>query len=125
MIVFYIIIIVFISIGLWSFIKDFKKAHTPGFKEVIGTVVDYKRRESTDSDGHISVSYSSIIEFEVNGVAYRHVRSSSSSWKQPLGKEVYIMYNPEDPTDNIVKNDFTGLVFVGIGFIFLIIVILL
>lgn len=84
--------------------------------------MDYKRNERYNIEyDRLQVTFSSIIEYEVNGNKYRLVRDVSSSFKQKLGKKIRVMYNPNIPTDSIIKNDFSAIVVI-IGGIFLFII---
>lgn len=108
--------------GVYKQYKHYKKKNLDGFQETTGYVVDYKRNERYNIEyDRLQVTFSSIIEYEVNGNKYRLVRDVSSSFKQKLGKKIRVMYNPNIPTDSIIKNDFSAIVVI-IGGIFLFII---
>lgn len=71
-----------------------------------------------NGSGH-KVIFAPIIEFEVNGAKYRHVSTWYSAPKPPIGKTYRIMYNPEIPTDNVIKNQLKGFIMVIIGIVFM------
>ncbi len=124
----YIICGAVIFTGIVKQIIHHMKVNNPAFRETIGTIVDYERHVSRDDNRYgtgsgtsirigntndtyygESVTYAPIIEFEVDGNTYRCVRKVASSGKPKLGKQVRIMYNSDDPSDNVEKNDWSGL----------------
>lgn len=118
-IIFGIVSIVCIILGASRQYKHYVKRNLENFEEVDGHVSDYEVDYSTDSDGNRTIQYTSIIEYEVNSVKYTIKSNHSSNSKQKLGKLVAIKYNPENPEDAIFKNDYTGLIILIAGIVFL------
>ena len=107
--------IFFIAYGLYRILKYYIKKFTGNYQEVTGTIVDYKTRQHNDS-----TTYSSIIEYEVNGYLYRYVENSSSNIKKRLGKKIKLLYNINNPVDSVS----TSLIAIFAGIFFLIMVII-
>ena len=139
----YIICGAVIFVGIAKQIMHYIKVNNPVFRETIGAIVDYERKVSRDDNRYgrgsgtsirignpnntyygENVTYAPIIEFEVDGNTYRCVRNVFSSGKPKLGKQVRIMYNSENPSDNVEKNDWSGLFISLVGAIAIIIVFL-
>ncbi len=114
MIIAYLICIVFIILGSLDVIENLKKSYFRDFKEIKGYVVDCKKNGSG-----CKAIFAPIIEFEVNSEKYRHVSTWYSRPKAQIGKMYKIMYNPEDPTDNVIKNQMKGLILVTVGIVFM------
>ena len=120
-----IILDVLLALLLISCIKkqfrQIKKSFFSNFKEVEGIVVDIKEHK-----GSGSTTYSSIIEFFVNGQPYRYVEKVSDVSTEKIGTKIKIKYNPYDPTDCVKKYcfDYVGpiiiiaIFIVVLGFIF-------
>ena len=113
---------IFILIGIVIQIKHLIKNKFSNYEETLGEVVDYKESWDTDSDGSSTLSYFPIIEYEVNGHKYRYVSHTSNNSKNKFGKEIEMKYDPNNPMKAIIKNDFTGLIFIITGIIINIIV---
>ena len=106
--------------GLYNIIKYYIKKFTGNYQEVKGTIVDYKLRSHNSS-----TTYSSIIEYEVNGYLYRYVENSSSNIKKRLGKKIKLLYNINNPVDSISLELSTSLIFIFVGLFFLVMIIFL
>ena len=117
MILFYAIPSLVIVVGLYNILKYYIKRTNVNYKETIGTVVDYKMRSDSES-----TTYSSIIEYEVNGSIYRCVEKSSSSFRKRLGKKVKLLYNINNPTDSMSLELSSSIIFICFGIFFIIIV---
>ncbi len=111
--------IFFIAYGLYRILKYYIKKFTGNYQEVTGTIVDYKTRQHNDS-----TTYSSIIEYEVNGYLYRYVENSSSNIKKRLGKKIKLLYNINNPVDSVSLELSTSLIAIFAGIFFLIMVII-
>ena len=111
--------IFFIVYGLYRILKYYIKKFTGNYQEVTGTIVDYKTRQRNDS-----TTYSSIIEYEVNGYLYRYVENSSSNIKKRLGKKIKLLYNINNPVDSVSLELSTSLIAIFAGVFFLIMVII-
>lgn len=116
MIFYWVITLMVFGIGVFFVARNYKKVYFSGFEETTGTLVDYKTHTHMDSYDN---TYSKIIEFEVDGKRYRHVQKASSNIRSKIGKQIKIRYNPEDPTDNVMKHEFTGWVFIIVGIVFI------
>ena len=112
--------VVIIGIGFYKKYKNYKINKENIFQKTIGTVVDYKVKSSRGSK-----YFYSIIKYVVNEKEYTFVQKFPPIFKQPLGKEIEIMYNPDKPTEVIEKNDYTWLRFLIIGVILLILAVFL
>lgn len=114
MIFYWIITLMAFGLGIFFVARNYKKVYFSGFQETTGTLVDYKIHSHIDNN-----TYSKIIEFEVDGQKYRHVQKASSNIISIIGKKIKIRYNPENPTDNVMKHEFTGWVFIIVGIVFI------
>lgn len=110
-------IIIPLLVVLKKQIKQIKKSFFSKFKEADGVVVDIKEFRGSDS-----TTYSSIIEFQVNGQPYRYVEKVSNSSTEKIGKKIKIKYNPYDPTDCVKKYCFDYIDVIIILIVFLIVV---
>lgn len=100
----YIWCILFILIGIY---KLCKKAKLKDLKETIGEVVGHKESYS-HNDG---INYITIIEYEVDNIKYGLEHDYFGPSKK-LGKKIKIKYNPNNPKEAYVKNDFSGIVLI-------------
>lgn len=117
----YIFTIGIIVLGLYVYWENYKKSYLSGFQETIGTVANYKVYEEYDEERDVTTKkYADIIEFYVDGKKYERIGSELSEFKPQIGVEEKIMYNPVDPTDNVIKGDKSGLSICMIGIAFLI-----
>lgn len=94
------VIIVFIGVFMLTFSISSIKSYNDKSKtyiETVSKVVDYKY--SGDQER------TPIVEYEVNGIRYEKTHNTSSANPLPLGTQVRLKYNPNDPTDAIWVND--------------------
>jgi hypothetical protein len=85
--------------------------------EADGRIVDFREHQDIDDDVPM---YSPVVEFTAgDGQAYRFTSSSSSSSIPKVGRQVAVLYNPEQPRDAKIKS-WTSLwmlptIFIGLG----------
>lgn len=119
-----IIAIVFVLgllfIGIRMQYTHYKKVNKMSFVETEGTVVDYKKNRGSRG----RTFYFSVVEFFVDGKAYRTVKRGGTTHKQPIGEKEQIMYNPLDPTDSVLKKDNSGITIISVSLFFLIVIII-
>lgn len=87
------------------------------YKETDGVVIGHK--EYYDNENR-TTSYDSIVEYKVNGKVYSKVIVSSYSFKEEVGKEHIVKYNPKNPEDIYISDgipEWAGNIFTGIFFI--------
>lgn len=102
--------------GLIGLINLFKRIMCRSVTK--GVVVEIHRSESRDSDGHISVTYHPIFEYEVLGKVYRKKNSVGSNvCNYTVGEVVDIHYNAKNPEIYYAKGNIGIIIF---GFIFMI-----
>ncbi len=102
-----------VGIGLLLFsvstIKTYsEKSKT--FTETTSVVVDY----AYDDEGLEAI----IVEYTVDGKAYRKQSNSYSNMPKSKGTKVKVKYNPNNPSDAIWVNDSTNIVFPLVGGLF-------
>lgn len=105
--------------GVISQLNHHKKKTSGEFKEILGTIVDYKREMDRDSDG-VSYSYYPIIEYFVDGQTYRYTSNHGGGSRRGIGKQKKIMYNINNPSDAINSKDSTGAILAVIGLIIIV-----
>lgn len=102
-----------IGIGLLLFsvstIKNYNQKNKT-YTETTSVVVDY----AYDDEGLEAI----IVEYTVNGKAYRKQSNSYSNMPKSKGTQVKVKYNPNDPSDAIWVNDSTNIVLPLVGGLF-------
>ena len=84
-----------------STIKSYNEKNKT-YTETTSVVVDYAR----DDEGLEAI----IVEYTVNGKAYRKQSNSYSNIPKSIGTQVKVKYNPNDPNDAIWVNDSANIV---------------
>ena len=104
------IFLIFFSIKT---IKEYKEKNET-YVETTAVVIDY----DMNSDGLEAI----IVEYTVNGEAYKKVSNIYSNNPKDIGSSVSVKYNPNNPKDAIWTNDsinvilpISGVLFTGIG----------
>ncbi|BAX81276.1 DUF3592 domain-containing protein [Labilibaculum antarcticum] len=91
-----IIFLLFGMNGTWDNISFIKKS-----TETLGTVVDMKVKDKTDSEGVSQTYYYPVVEYtDANGA--QHVLNSSMGSGRPeceIGEGIQVLYLPENPSD--------------------------
>lgn len=102
-----------IGIGLLLFsvstIKNYNQKNKT-YTETTSVVVDY----AYDDEGLEAI----IVEYTVDGKAYRKQSNSYSNMPKSKGTQVKVKYNPNDPSDAIWVNDSTNIVLPLVGGLF-------
>lgn len=107
------LIFVFVGIGLLLFsisniIKYNQKNKT--YTETTSIVVDY----ANNTDGLKAI----IVEYKVDGIAYKKQSNTYSNTPRSKGTKVNIKYNPDDPSDAIWVNDSSNIMLPLLGGLF-------
>ena len=120
-------LVIGIGLSIYSifYLKSFNEKKDT-FKEVIGSVVDYKY-DYSDNNG-FNESAAVIVEYVVDGKTYKVESGSYSSIPDSLGTKISVMYNPTDPSDAYIKGEesnsiimpIVGGVFTLVGIAFLV-----
>lgn len=116
----FIIAIIFIVAGIVMsyqsviYINSYNKK-TGSFIETKAQVVDYE-------NDHSDYPYSAIVEYTVDGKAYRLTSDVKTNYPKNKGTYVYIKYNPNNPEDaifvsnkNLIIYPASSLVFFSLG----------
>ncbi|MCI9280107.1 MAG: DUF3592 domain-containing protein [Bacilli bacterium] len=107
------LIFVVIGIGLLLFsvstIKNYNQKNKT-YNETTSIVVDY----AYNDEGLEAI----IVEYTVDGKAYRKQSNSYSNMPKSKGTQVKVKYNPDDPSDAIWVNDSTNIVLPLVGGLF-------
>lgn len=89
------------------------------FKEITGTVIDFKEELSTDTDenGFTTTSrvYYPIYEYTVDNQKYTYTGKVGTSFKRGLGKQATLLYNTKDPKECISPKDKTNILTIVLG----------
>lgn len=105
-----------IGIGLLLFsvsdIKNYKQKNET-YTETTAEVIDH----DYDSDDLAAI----VVEYTVDGQTYKKQSNSYSNNPTPLGGEVKVKYNPDNPSDAIFANDSTNIIPLIIGGMFVIV----
>lgn len=83
---------------------------------VTATIVDVQEHwEGTDTeDSHLETTY--YIDYEINGVQYKHVESPNQSGNLGIGDTVEILYQSQNPEKIAAPNMTTGaVIFIIVG----------
>lgn len=108
-----------IAVFVWGVIEHLNisdKKQSDEFKEIIGTVVDFRAREDYTQETGSSTIYHPIVEYEVNGNKYTYESITSSYKKRGLGKEIKLMYNINNPEDVMEPIEEKGMATLTVAF---------
>ena len=104
-----------VGFGILLYFSHFNPFNNKGYIETTGVIVDeyieYDEYYDEYDDYNSTTMYRPIAEFEVDGEIYEVGSDSSSSIPSLLGKEVKILYNPNNPYDAFFKTSNTLFVF--------------
>ncbi len=84
---------------------------------VPGVIIDYKERHSTH-DGHHSVTYAPVIEYEWNNMTQTHISSVSHGSVKPVGSPINLCILPDGEiidVDGIKILKLIGVIFTIVG----------
>lgn len=87
------------------------------YEETIGQFTHSEEKTSTDSDGYTNTYYVWHYNFFVNDIEYI-AKSGNNSFETPNNYEEKVLYNPENPTENIISTDYSAYVLVIVGVVF-------
>ena len=111
----YVILIVIIAVTsiIGTVLLVHNQNKTKGYVKTKGVVVDYKvkiEHEYDDIRGtYEKKMYSEVVEFKVNGVTYRAQNKVWTNSPKARGKEVEVIYNPNNPNEcEFVKSQHFG-----------------
>ena len=76
-----------------------KANKTKDYVEVESTVVDFAEVYHKGSHGSKELLYSEVVEYVVDGKAYRAQNTSSSNMPKKKGSKMTIAYNPNNPEE--------------------------
>ncbi|MBQ9198705.1 MAG: DUF3592 domain-containing protein [Lachnospiraceae bacterium] len=99
--------LVFIGVSIYSLINNTRRASD--FVEAEGTIVDFVLQRSGRGDKR----YNAIYEFEVDGTKYT-ASPDKEGTKNSFKKTAKIMYNPENPNENLMSAGWGSLLVTGI-----------
>ena len=116
------VILLIVGLGIIAGVYYFYRtaAASQSWPTTSGTVTlsSYYRNDSRDSDGHTSITYGAKIhyKYQVDGTDYHGDRVSSLDYsssntkhvhsimdRYPMGKEVTVHYNPDNPSDALLE----------------------
>lgn len=115
--------IVFVGIGIYLLVKgnDMAKRCTAETKGTVVEVIE-EVEENNDSDGHsYSYTYYPVIEFKAGEetVNKKYSTGYGNRNKYSVGDQIDILYDPNKPTDYLIKGDKTsnmlGIIFIVAG----------
>ena len=107
-----IVVILFVTIfGIIAYFSILNPANRDNYVEAQGVVVDNYDYYDYSNGEYL---YSAIAEFEVDGEVYMVKDNASSSYPTIIGREVTILYNPENPRDAVFKSSNVAFVIVVI-----------
>ncbi len=89
---------------------------------VPGTIVDYRERHSTH-DGHRSVTYAPVIEYEWNNMIQTHISSVSHGSVKPVGSPINLCVLPDGEVvdaDGVKILKLIGIIFTIVGIVALV-----
>lgn len=87
------------------------------YEEAIGQFIHSEEKVTTDSDGYTNTYYIWHYQFFVNDIEYI-AELGNNSFETPSNYEEKVLYNPENPTENIVSTDYSSHICVIVGFVF-------
>lgn len=111
--------IVFIGLGIFVLVRGNALAKRCTV-DVVGTVVDITREETTDSDGFTEHTYYPIIEYQAGDekVTVKGTNGSNPS-KYQEGDKIDLLYNPDNVKEYIEKGDnssnIIGIILIVVG----------
>ena len=119
---FFLFALIFIGLGVFTLIRsnELSKKCT---KEIIAVVIEVKKERSANSElSDDDYVYSPVFEFTVGEDTYRvDSPKASSDNNYKVGDKVKLLYNPNRPTEYLIKGDKStnvlSWIFIGAGII--------